>query len=379
MADLPTTQELFRIARDEVLLRNSNLSREIVERPGTDANALTSAGVGVGDAVVGQLAKAVADFYLRTAKGSSLDRWVADRYRMTRKAAAPALGAVQFTSTGTPLVSFTIPAGTSLSTEDGVSFTTDADLAWAAGTTGPYAVAVTSTDAGLSQQATAGTITTIDSPIASAPEGIAVTNLTATAGADDEETDAELQVRASLAYATQYRGVLKAIVRGALAVPGVNTATAFEYVDTDGSAARVVEVVIADKFTEQLINAATSPPSYQAQATALASTVAASLDDYRAAGIQVHATIANVAVETVSLRLAYLTGFDTEVVRAKAIANAIAFVNSLSPGASLIVADLKAAVRATAGVATADVALPAGDVIPTATVVIRTSSSYVTA
>ena len=45
MADFLTFQQLFRIARDEALARSTALRRDVLERSGTDANALIGAGV----------------------------------------------------------------------------------------------------------------------------------------------------------------------------------------------------------------------------------------------------------------------------------------------------------------------------------------------
>ena len=261
MPDLPTSQDLFRIARDEVLVGNSNLARAVVERTGTDTNALVAAGVGIGDAVVGQLGKAVADLYLASARKAGLDRLIFDRYRYARKPAAPAVGQVQFTTSGAAAATFAIPIGTTLSTVDGVAFATTTAVSFAIGTLGPYSANVQSVNGGASQQAIAGSITTITGSISGAPANLHVTNASATAGASDEESDDDFRIRGQLAYTTQFRGTLNALVAGALTVPGVTKAVAFEYLDSTLEPARAVEVVVTDTFTEQLINSATSPAS----------------------------------------------------------------------------------------------------------------------
>ena len=60
MPDSPSFPVLFRVARDEVMLRPGRLKRQIVEREGTDANILVAAGVAVADAVAAQQAASMA-------------------------------------------------------------------------------------------------------------------------------------------------------------------------------------------------------------------------------------------------------------------------------------------------------------------------------
>ena len=99
MPDLPVFEDLFRIARDEAMLRNGRISREAIEREGMDANILMAAGTAIGDEVVGQLGALEAAVFLDSAKGAALDRLVFDRYSLVRKPASAALGTVTFTTT----------------------------------------------------------------------------------------------------------------------------------------------------------------------------------------------------------------------------------------------------------------------------------------
>lgn len=379
MADFPTFNDLFRIARDEVLTRNSDLTREIVEREGSDANALTAAGVAVGDAVVGQLISVQAALYIATAKGTDLDRLVFDRYQLVRKAASPAVGEVSFTTPAPAPAGFSIPIGTQLETSDGIQFVTIEQATFLGGTSGPVPVAVKSVLSGLSQQARIGTITSVVSAIPGVAPNLQVTNLLATAGADDEETDDSLRDRAKRFYTTSKRGTLAAIEAGALAVPGVREATAFEALTGTGDPARLVSLIIADAFTEQLVDSLVVPPSYQVQSQALANTVRTALLDVRAGGIQVIIQLGIVELLGITLALRFRAGSDDRAAAAAAKGVIVSYMNSLPPGASFIVADAELALKRVPGLVVlgGEIVSPAGDVLATALQVLRTNMSLV--
>src|SRR5262249_11491036 len=144
LMDFPTQNDLVRTYKDEVLAQNGKLTSDAVDRDGTDLNILANATGAMADEVVGQLVDVEAGLFLDSAKGKKLDRYVFDRYGIPRKAAAPALGSVEFTTTAVNPTPFTIPAGTLLSTSDGVQYATTGAALFASGTTGPLVVAVRS-------------------------------------------------------------------------------------------------------------------------------------------------------------------------------------------------------------------------------------------
>ena len=72
--DFPSFWSLFRVGRDEILARSSRLTRAVVEREGSDANALVAVSAAIGDEVVGTLASAVGGLFLDSATGDALDR-----------------------------------------------------------------------------------------------------------------------------------------------------------------------------------------------------------------------------------------------------------------------------------------------------------------
>ncbi len=67
--DSPSYRELFRIAEDEVVAGNAKITRDSVERPGADANALVAGGAGAADEVAGQLAQVAASLFMDSARG----------------------------------------------------------------------------------------------------------------------------------------------------------------------------------------------------------------------------------------------------------------------------------------------------------------------
>ncbi len=379
MADFPSTPDLLRIARDEVLLRNSALTRDIVDRAGSDANALMAASVAVGDAVVGQLIRVTAALSVSTAKGADLDRILFDRYGLVRKDSAPALTSLTFTIPAPAASNFAIPVGTQFRTSDNKVFASTAQRTFLAGSSTLTGVPVASVLAGLSQQARAGTITSIVDTIAGAPAGLTVTNPLATAGAADAELDEAFRARGKLFYATARRGTLGAIEAGALAVSGVATARAFEVIDTNGEAARLVTLVVADAFTQQLVNATSIPGTYETQAQALATAVSLGLLDVRAAGIGVVVLVANVELVGVTLGLRFRAGVDVDSVSAAARAAAVSHVNSLAPGAPLVISALEEALSVVPGIILlgGEVLAPTLDVTPGTTTALRTSEALV--
>lgn len=381
MADFPAFQELFRVGRDEILTRNSSLTREVIEREGSDANAIVAGEAAVGDEVIGQLTKVAAGLYLDSAKGQDLDRLVFDRYGLTRKPASPAMGSVVFTTTAPAPGAFSIPLGTKLQAIDGEQFITTAAASFAAASTGPVTVAVRSVLAGASQQAANNTITSIVTQISGQPTDLRVNNTVATAGADDEEKDESLRDRARQFFTTARRGTLAAIRVAALGVPGVRTATAFEVIDVFGRPAKAVQLVVSDAFTDQLVNVNPTPATYQAQSQVLSTTVFNALEDVRAAGIFVDVSVAQVVLQGVTLGLRFLAGVNVDTVALKARAIVAATINSQRPGQAMTISSLISALQLITGliVTGQEIISPAGDVVAEPLQVLRTSLSLVVA
>lgn len=381
MSDFPSFNELFNIARDEMLSRNTNLSLDVIQRQGTDANAMTAASAAVGDECIGQLALVEQGLFYDTAKGQQLDRLVFDRTGLTRKPATNALGSVVFSLPSTNPTSFPIPIGTRCATSDGRQFVTTAAGNFLSGTTSTSSIAVKSVLAGASQQAAANSITSIIDTPANSPAGLSVNNPLATAGADDAESDDSLAARAKAFFTTARRGTLAAIEQGALAVPGVRTAKAIENTDQFGRPAKSVQLIVTDAFTDALVDLTPTPPTYQAQSQVLVANVFAALSDVRAAGIDVQPIVASIVLQSIILALNFTADADPDAVAFQARAVIVAYVNSLPPGSPFLVNDVIELLRGVSGlvVSGSEVYSPPGNVFPSTLQALRTSLALVQA
>jgi uncharacterized phage protein gp47/JayE len=383
VADFPGFIDFFRSGRDEALIRQAALTREAIERDGTDANVLTAGGAAAADEVMGQLISVQAGLFIDSAKGPVLRRLLFDRYSLLAKEASNAVGQVQFTLPTPNLAPFVIPASTLLETGTGVQFITAGAVNFPAGSQGPVTVTVRSVLAGLDQQAAPGLIANIVSDISGAPTGLTVTNALATAGADDEEQDDSLRARGRAFFTTARKGTLAAIVQGALAVPGVRTAQAFEAISSTGAPDRFVQLVVADAYTDSLAQLGAVPPAYALQSQAFAITVFGGLDDVRAAGINVQVVVASLVLLSIVLHLTFQAGAANDPTAATAAAKAVAvqYTNNLVPGQVWDPAELLAFLRTVPGLQITgnEVASPNGRVVPTPLQVIRTTLAIVTA
>lgn len=379
--DLPTWTDLFRIGRDEVLTRNSSLSRDAVEREGMDANAMVAAGAAMGDECLNQLAYLVASVFLDSALKDALDRLVFDRYGLVRKSASASVGSVQFLTPTASATTFTIPQGVVVQTTSGVQFITTESAIFAIGTEGPLTVAVRSALAGAGQNAKVGAITSIVSQISGAPGTLTVSNQFATAGDADAEEDDDLRDRARKFFVAARKGTLPALEAAALNVGGVKKAAAFEVLDGLGRPARLVQLVVTDAFTQQFADLSVVPPGYPTQSQLLATNVFNGLSDTRAAGIFVAVYVANVILQPIQLALAFVAGADVSTVALMARAAAANYLNALAPGKPLVVEDLQAALKLVSGLSYTgkEVVLPAGNVVPKPLQVLRTTLGLVSA
>lgn len=375
----PSRADLFRTARDTALISNAALSADAVERAGTDVNVILAAGSAMGDKVIGQLIAVSAGLFLDSAQDQALDRLVFDRYGLVRKPAAPAFVNVNFT-VGTPAVaSFAIPSGTILSTADGLQFATLVATSIAAGSSGPVFVPATSLLAGSNQQIKSGAIASIVSQVVGAPSNLVVANNDASSGAADRESNSALRSRARRFWVTAQRGTLAAIETGALATPGVVSATALEVLDASNRPGRWVVCVVADQYTDGLAQLNVTTPAYQAQSQALAASVFQTLNEYRCFGIFVQVIVGQVSMLQVSLALTFAAGVNTVAVANQAAAAVAGYINGLSPGQSFVPANALATLRMVAGliITGGEIASPPGTIVPNALQVLRTSSQLV--
>jgi hypothetical protein len=388
MPDTPNYKDLLRVARDEILSRDATLSKDVVEREGTDANVLLAAMAAMGEEVSSQLADVVASLYLDSATGNGLKRLVYDRYGLTPKPAAPALGTVAFYTDTAAAASFTIPINTTVATPDGKQFLTTEAVSYPMGSSGPVYAQVRSSIAGSDQQVAGpdeanpnGFLTTIVSSIPSAPGDLHVKNLLATSGADDEEEEDSLRDRARRFFSAAKKATVRAIETAALAVPGVRKATAFEVLDSVGRPARYVSLVVSDRFTETLATVTSGVPSYATQSQALAGLVQNGLGDTRPAGTYVQVIVGQVVLQPVVLALTFQAGYDTSLAALQARVAIINYTNGLAPGIDWTIQGALEALSTVPGLAYTgnEILSPVGNVAVNPLQVIRTQLSLVTA
>lgn len=382
MADLPSFSALFRLGRDEILSRQSALSLAVVDRPGSDANIIVASGAAMAEEVIAQLGLVAQGLYINSAQGEQLDKLIGDRYGLGRKVAGAAVGTVAFTTTAANPTAFVIPKDTLLLSSSGIQFQTVQATTFPTGATGPVYVQVRSVQSGANQNCKANTITTLATPLNGQPNDLKVTNLVATAGGSDIETDESYRERGRAFFSTAQRGTLQAIRQGALAVPGVLYATCFESVDQTGVPDRQVQLVISDGFTEALLQLSTGPlpSSYETQSQMLAQQVFQNLDAYRAAGIYVQVVVAKVVMIAVQLSLSFYAGADINASTVAARAACVTYINNLSPGQPLNPTDLTNILRGVPGLTPAStVVLPSGTVVAKPVQVLRTSLPMVNA
>lgn len=388
MADLPRYGDLFSVGANQILTLNGNLTIESVNRDGSDINVDVAAAAAIGDECIGQLTNVAAGNFLDSSEGVRLDRLLYDRYGLLRNPAAPARGSVQFQvlQNGAPVANptaFAIAVGTVVQSVDGTQFITTASEVYPLAAAGPITVAVQSVLAGASQQAAKNTITALVSSIANGPASpyaLTVNNPLATAGATDEETDSAFRSRGRAFFTTARRGTLAAIVQGALAVPGVQTAESFDLIGASGAPDRYVQLVISDAYTDSLAELTTVPPSYQTQSQVLALDVFNGLSDVRAGGIFVQVTVAQLVLQPVQLALSFTASANTlpggiDAVALAARAAVVLYTNTLPPGTTWSRSSAQQAVAAVPGLQVTgnEIVSPAGDVVPTPLQTIRTS------
>ena len=381
MADFGVFPDFFRAGRDEALLRESRLSLEAIERPGSDANILVATGAAMADNVAGDAARCYASQFIDSADDDSgeLDFLLFDRYGLVRKQAAPSVLSVDFSTTVINPSAFSIPSGTTLQTADGLQFQTTTPVVFPAGTAGPVSVAAQSVLAGADQQIKSGQLTSIISQIIGSPADLVVTNPLASFGAANEEGAAAFRRRGKLFFTTARRGTLDSIEAAALDVPGVATATAFETLDRLGRPNHVVELIVTDEFTDALADLTEVVPSYETQNAAFSVTVFNGLSDARPAGTFVNVRVAQVILQSVTLSLSFRAGSDVDSGSAGARSAVVNYLNERPPGSAFIVQEVIAILETVPEliVTGGEVVSPSGDVIPTPLQALRTTFALV--
>ena len=354
----PSFQDLFDLGRAEWIRRRPDLDI----RPGSEVDMLLAAAAAMGDRILGYAAVRFAETYKDIAQGDALTTLARDHWGIERVAATAAIGQVTFTRSTTTSAR-TISAGTRVATQadqDGAfqTFTTDNDLLLGVGITSG-SVAATCTETGTAGNVAASTITRVLDTLA--PDGFAVTNSARFVGGAPEQSDEELRAAIDEYIRTLRRATTAAVQFGAKQVPSVKNATVVEDPVTG-----LVTLYVAD--AEGRSNAA------------MVSAVETEIVNWRAAGACVSVTGGSLTEQAISIALAVRTGVDIPAIAARVRAAIVAAVNQRQIGATLYRALIQAAALDVdrSAIDNVTVLVPAADVVPAASEVIRTSIDLVT-
>lgn len=349
--EVPTHTELLEIAKTTGLLN----STELVEAsfgPGFLPNILAGMSAAVAEEVLHRALQLHRQTFISTAAGAALDSLADDHFGLARQSGVKAIGTIRFSRPTTAGGNVSIAVAVAVTTADGTRFLTTASGLMTGIT---LDLAIEADVAGQDGIVGAATITVLDTALLDST--ITVSNVEATAGGIDAETDSDFRSRIRGFLATVRRGTKAALEFGSLSVAGVATASVDE-------ATEPITVYIAD------VTGGSN--------SALRAAVATELDNWRAAGIQVNVLGATVVNQTVDLTLTFQAGFDTTALRDEVIAAVLAYINSLSIGETLLRAQLITAVGQIEGVLNVTISDPAGDVVPAANQLLRTSATLVT-
>ena len=325
MPEMPTRLDYFRLARRYITSRAKRIDPALVDVAGSDINIYVGSGSYMGQAVTQQLIDRFRALTLNGAEGEDLDRYAFDRYQLSRKGAAAAVGSVRFFRTSSAAGGGVVPINTPLSSLTGVDYVTTSTATFASSSTAATADA-RAVLAGKEYQVGSNQIRKISDPSSLFDPSIHVTNDDKTAGGEPAESDEDFRIRIRNFWNTARRGTKPAIEFGALAVPGVVTAQATEAINSSNQPARIVNLYIAD--------------SSGVASKVLGAQVAASLADYRACGIAVITSLSIPQIVDVALRLTFAANVDTTTLTETVCTAITSYVNSLAVNETLSRASL---------------------------------------
>lgn len=363
--------DFYGIGRNYVLTRAKRIDPKVIDTAGSDVNIVVGSTSYMAAAVSNQVGQNTADLFLDSCEGEGLDRYVYDRYQLTRLGAGAALGTVEFSRPSTLVGAGTIATGTKLVTLTGVEYVTLAAANFTnvgAPTDLVVSVDVRSAQAGKSFQVGANAIRNFENVQLVFDQSIQLTNPLTTAGGEDVEDDDTFKNRVRDFWRTARRGTLGAIEFGARSVPGVVSAMAVEEIGSFGQPVRVVRLFISD--------------SSGVASKALADKVTAALLDFRAGGIFVFVDLSQPQIVDILFHPAFAAGVtDTVTLAQSAQAALVTYVNSLGVGQTLLKADLGAVLTRykSSGLIANDQSIvsPAGDLVPATQRTLRTTLANV--
>lgn len=326
---LPTFDQLHAAGKTEVQTRNPALSDW---NQGSTLDAVIGGGAVIADEVLRLLLGRFAAQFVDTARGDDLDALAADRFRLTRKAAAAAVGSLTFAQSGSAPDPVTVPAGTVCrATVNGrsVSFETLSDVVVPA-LGGEAPARAQCTETGSAGNVDVDTITVVVDTIVGAVD-LTVTNDERFVGGMAAELDPAFRDRIRRFFTTQRRGTVAALEAGALNVAGVSFVTISEafVAPEDGG---YVAVYVGD-------------PDGRGNA-ALADAVEEELENWRSAGVEVRVEAAEREEIPLELTITIRRGSDQGTLAGLIRAAILAYTDNIGPGVTLYLSQVTAAAHA---------------------------------
>ena len=306
----------------------------LVFADGDQSTAIVRAGAAMCDYITGWFAGQIRAMFFAGAVGDELDAIVMDRLALPRGFATAAYGDVVFARAGAGAAD-SIPAGFQVATNPDATgtsqtYTTNSTLAYPDGQftlTVAATCSVEGTDGNYDVNTQSPTLSLVDTPPSSTTAITATT--TGFAGGNDAEDDNAYLLRAVNQVLTERRATLAALEQGALdSDANIRVAHAVEDYDTG-----LVTVKIADELGEST-----------REMEQLAS---AAMEDWRAAGIEV--TVQGMHASQLQLQITivdYEPGFDVGAATDTMTASLVARVNSLRPGQTATLDELRVAIMA---------------------------------
>lgn len=363
MATAPTYDDLFEAGLRELLIKPTRYNPLIARDEGSDVNVALAWAAAMAEECARFLQTAFAENHLGTAaavSSESLQRWVYDRYRMTKREAQAAVVTLELRRTDAAS-GVTVPEGSQFSTATGVTFRTVNDVVFPSGSTGPFSVVAVAEQTGISGRVAADLINTVVSQLDDST--VTVINPDPSAGGTDEQTDDDLESAAREFFNTAERGTKAAVLRGALDTAGVTRAQAIEFLEVEtGNPFFRGSVIISDD--EGQANAA------------LADRTRLNLASWRGFGVPVSVIAGTpLFIDIVLSGLRFEADSNTTNVRQQARRAVVAAVNSLAPSQTLEVAVIISALKSVPNliVPAGAVVSPVGDLVPASGRVIRTT------
>lgn len=366
--EIPNRLDLYEIGRQYVLSRAERIDPTKVDVAGSDINLFVGSQSFVAHAVMQQLIFRInAQLLDGCDTDEDIDRFAWNNYQELRKGAAAAVVLLTITRPTTVAGSGTVPAGWKFTSLTGIEYVSTAPAAFGPTDTEVSGVFARAALAGKEYQVGLNAIRRIDSVDQLWDKTLEVTNPEAAAGGEPAEVIDDFRERIRAFWLAARRGTLPAIEYGARSVPGVISAYATEEIDYNGQPARSVRLAISD--------------SSGVASSALGLLVKDVLREWRAGGIPVIIDLSIPQYVELTLKLTFLVGTSTTILRENVRAAVVAFVNSLGVGRALYYNDVAAVLsrfRAQGLVPEkSSIVEPVGDVVPEAGRSLRTTTERV--